>query len=236
MAATDFGREPQRVKAILCDLDGTLVDSNALHAEAWRQTFEKFGIHVSFDQALHQIGKGGDNILPVFVPKEDLDRLSKPIKDYRKRLFEEKFLDKVKPFPGARELLLKMKAAGLRIAVSSSSDKTDLAKLKEIASITDLVEEETSSDDAERSKPEPDIFQATLDRLAIDPREALALGDTPWDIEAAGKAGVATVAVTSGGWKEDELRQAGALEVYKDVAQLSQQFEESAFCRRGAQL
>jgi phosphoglycolate phosphatase-like HAD superfamily hydrolase len=94
-----------------------------------------------------------------------------------------------------------MKDFGLRVAVASSASKTDLTKLKGIAMITDLVEEETSKDDADKSKPSPDIFQATLQRLQIDPSQALALGDTPWDIQAAAKAGISTVAVASGGWK-----------------------------------
>jgi HAD superfamily hydrolase (TIGR01509 family) len=210
-------------------MDGTLLDSNALHAKAWQKTFEHFGISTSFDEVIHQIGKGGDHLIPVFVPEADRERLSKPLQEYRKRLFRSEYLPLVKPFPKARDLLLKMKAAGIRIAIASSSNKEDLKKFEEIASITDLVDEETSADDAERSKPAPDIFQATLDRLGLPADQVLALGDTPWDVQAAAKAQVRTVAVTSGGWSEQDLLQAGAIEVYKDVAELADKFEESAF-------
>jgi HAD superfamily hydrolase (TIGR01509 family) len=219
------------MKAVLCDLDGTLVDSNALHAEAWRRAFAHFGISVSFDQVLHQIGKGGDHLLPVFLSKDDIHRFGKELERYRKNLFQSEYFDQVKPFPSSRELLLKMKQAGLRVSVASSAGKEDLQRLKEIAQISDLVEEETSSDDAEKSKPEADIFQATLDQLGVAAKEALALGDTPWDVEAARKAGLGTIAVTSGGWSEEDLREAGALEVYRDVAQIAEQFEHSAFNR-----
>ncbi|AXC10412.1 putative phosphatase [Acidisarcina polymorpha] len=220
------------LEAVLCDMDGTLVDSNALHAEAWSRTFAHFGIVVGFDEALHQIGKGGDQIIPTFVSRESLPRLEKPIKEYRSSLFHREYFNRIKAFPGSRELLLKMRAVGLRIAVASSSEKDDLEKLKEIAGIADLVEKETSSDDANQSKPEPDIFQAALDRLGVQPAEAIALGDTPWDIEAASKAGVPTIAVTSGGWTEEELLQAGAIEVYKDVHEISEMFTKSRLNRR----
>ena len=212
-------------------MDGTLVDSNALHARAWQDTFEHFGIQVSFDEALHQIGKGGDQLIPVFVAEEDVPRLEEPIKQYRKTLFETQYFDKIKAFPGCRDLLIKMKNAGLRVALASSASQSDLAKLKEIAGITDLVEQETSKDDAHNSKPSPDIFQATLERLKLDPLHAIALGDTPWDIQAAGKAGLSTVAVTSGGWKEEELKEAGAIEVYQNVGTLAINFDRSAFFR-----
>lgn len=219
------------LKAVLCDLDGTLVDSNKLHAEAWQRAFQHFGITVSLEDALHQIGKGGDHLLPVFVPKEHLDRIGKQIEEYRKQLFESEYFSQVKAFPGARELLAKMKEAGLRVAIASSASKDDLKRIKKIANITDLVEEETSSDEAERSKPSPDIFQTTIERIGVSAGEALALGDTPWDIKAARQAGIATVAVTSGGWQEDELHEAGALATYRDVAEIVDHFDGSPFCQ-----
>ena len=217
------------LKAVLCDLDGTLLDSNALHAEAWQRTFQHFGYQVTFDEVLHQIGKGGDHLVPVFVPGKDRQRLQKPIEEYRKNLFHSEYFDKVKPFPAARELLRKMKEYGLRIAIASSASEEDLAKLEKIADITDLVEKETSSDDASTSKPAPDIFQVALDRLHIKALESLALGDTPWDVQAGLKAGLKTVAVTCGGWTEQHLRKAGAIEVYRDPSDLEQQFDKSAF-------
>ncbi len=222
------------LKAVLCDIDGTLVDSNHLHGEAWQRTFEHFGIHVTLDQAIHQIGKGGDQVIPTFVPKEDVERLEKPLKEYRSDLFHREYFSQIKPFPGARELLVKIKDSGLRISIATSADKDDLAKLEGIANITDLIEKEASSADAEQSKPEPDIFQAALSKLGIKPDEAIALGDTPWDIQAAQKAGIPTIAVTSGGWTVDELRDAGALEIYSSVEDLAEKFAESALAVRQA--
>ena len=217
------------VKAVLCDLDGTLLDSNAQHAEAWQRAFAHFGIETTFNEVVHQIGKGGDNLIPVFVPEGDRERLQKPLEKFRTDLFRKEYLPNLKPFPGARELLLKMNQAGIRIAIASSSNKQDLETFKRILNIEDLVEKDTSADDAERSKPAPDIFEAALQRVHLSAHEVLALGDTPWDIEAADKAQVKTVAVTSGGWSREDLEQAGALEVYTDVAEIAARFADSAF-------
>jgi HAD superfamily hydrolase (TIGR01509 family) len=221
------------IQAVLCDLDGTLVDSNALHAEAWRRTFEHFGYKVTFDEALHQIGKGGDQLIPVFVPEEDRARMTDQIEKYRKDLFHSEYFDKIKAFPGSRELLQKMKAAGLRIAVASSASKKDLARLEKIADISDLVEKHTSSDDAEVSKPAPDIFQAALKQLGLEASSTFALGDTPWDIQAGQRAGLKTIALTCGGWTEPQLREAGAIEVYQDPRDLATSFDRSAFVSAG---
>lgn len=217
------------LRAALCDIDGTLVNSNVLHAKCWVQAFEHFGYHVGLSEVLRQIGKGGDQLLPHFIAEDHLKALEEPIKKYRKRLFEEKYIDRIEPFPAVRSLLQRMRGAGLRIALASSSDRDHMARLKEIAQITDLVEEETSSADAERSKPNPDIFEAAIDRLGVTSSQCLALGDTPWDIEAALMAGVATVAVTSGGWSRAALNDSGAIAVYADVADLLAKFDSSPF-------
>ena len=157
--------------------------------------------------------------------------MQKPIEEFRKELFHSHFFDKVKPFPGARELLQKMKDRGLRIAIASSSSQEDLERLEKIGNITDLTEKETSSDDAKKSKSAPDIFHAALKRLHLEGSHCLALGDTPWDIQAAAKAGVRTVALTCGGWTEQELTQAGALEVYRHPSDLINRFAGSVFSR-----
>ena len=137
-------------------------------------------------------------------------------------------MDRIVPFSDARRLLERMRQEGLRIAVASSSDKEDLQAFLMLLKIHDLVEENTTADDAEKSKPSPDIFKAALDRLEIKPDEAVVLGDTPWDIEAATKAGVPAIAVTCGGWTEEDLKAAGAIEVYRDPADLLRRFESSA--------
>jgi HAD superfamily hydrolase (TIGR01509 family) len=219
------------LKAVLCDIDGTLVDSNVLHAEAWVRAFAHFGYNFTRNDILHQIGKGGDQLIPHYIPADRLPELEGPIQKFRKELFHAQYFDQIKPFPGARNLLEKMRHAGLRIALATSADKEDLSRLKRIADIEDLVEEETASEDAQKSKPHPDIFQAALVRLQVEPSAAMALGDTPWDVQAAGNTGISTVAVTSGGWDEDQLYTAGAIAVYEGVAKIAEVFERSEFSR-----
>ena len=219
------------LKAVLCDLDGTLLDSNHFHAEAWQRTFAEFGFDVGFNDAVKQIGKGGDYVIPHFVPENRVEELEEPLKDFRKKLFHREYMDRIVPFSDARRLLERMRQQGLRVAVASSSDKGDLEAFLMLLKIHDLVEENITSDDAEKSKPSPDIFEAALKRLGIEPGEALVLGDTPWDIEAAKKAGISAVAVTCGGWTLNELQAAGAIEVYRDPADLLRSFESSAFSR-----
>lgn len=218
-------------KAVLCDLDGTLLDSNHFHAEAWQRAFAQFGFTVGFEDCVKQIGKGGDQLIPAFVPEDQVERLEEPLKDFRKRLFHREYMDRIVPFSDARLLLERMRQQGLRIAVASSSDKADLEAFLMLLKIHELVEENTTSDDAKESKPEPGIFQAALQKLKIQPEDALVLGDTPWDIEAAKKAGVRTVGVTCGGWQVEELKQAGAIAVYRDPADILRNFDRSPFCK-----
>ena len=165
------------------------------------------------------------------MPQDKIAELEEPIKDFRKKLFHREYMDRIVPFSDARRLLERMKQEGLRIAVASSSDKGDLEAFLMLLKIHDLVEENTTADDADKSKPAPDIFQAALKRLDIQPQEAVVLGDTPWDLEAAKKAGIPAVAVTCGGWTVDDLKAAGAVEVYRDPADLLRQFETSIFCK-----
>lgn len=216
------------VKALLCDLDGTLVESNWLHAEAWQVSFRAMGLELELDAVRRQIGKGGPELVPVFVPWWKQKHIQEPLEAYRKFVFQTDYLPRVKPLPRVREFLLRLKEAGIRLSLASSASKEDLLIYKKIVEMEDLIEEESSADDAERSKPFPDIFEATLKRLKLKPQDVLALGDTPYDAEAAGKANIWTIGVTTGGWSREDLLAAGCVEVYKDVSELLDCFEQSA--------
>jgi HAD superfamily hydrolase (TIGR01509 family) len=214
-------------KVLLSDIDGTLVDSNALHAEAWRRAFEHFGIEVGMDEAWRQIGKGGDQLIPVFVGEADRERLEPEIKKFRKEIFHRDYLPRMVPFARARELLVRVKASGRRIVLATSSDKGDLAIYKKIVGMEDLVEEEATSADAQASKPAPDIFAAALQKAGVGAEEAIALGDTPYDAQAAGQLGIKVIGLTCGGWKRGDLLAAGCVEVYQDPADLLLRFDGS---------
>ena len=216
------------LKAVIFDIDGTLIDSVALHAEAWQEALRHFGHDLPLGRIRSQIGKGGDLLLLELLPKDEVERRGQEIEKYRLDLFRRAYLHRVKPLPKVRELFERIKADGRRIALASSAKAEELANYKRIAGIEDLLDAETSSDDAERSKPHPDIFQAALDRLGgIDPAEVIAVGDTPYDAEAAGKAGLRTVGLLSGGWSEAELLEAGCVAIYRDPAHLLEQYGRS---------
>lgn len=214
------------IAAAIFDIDGTLLDSVDLHARAWQETLQEYGKKVTFRQVRDQIGKGGDQLLPVFLTLEELDKWEEEISAKRARRFREHYLPQVTAFPHVRDLFLRLREDGKKIALASSAQGDELQTYKEIAHIDDLVETETSQDDADKSKPHPDIFQAALQRLGNPPlEEVLVVGDTPYDIEAAAKAGLQTIAVRCGGFPEESL--AGAIAIYDSPTDLLTHYANS---------
>ena len=214
------------LQAVIFDVDGTIVDSVDLHAEAWRVAFEKFGKIFSFHEIRRQIGKGSDQLLPVFLSKEELDQFGEDLDEYRSGIFKKDYLPRVQAFPRVRELFHRIKKDGKQIVLASSAKADELEAYKKIARIDDLIESETSSDDADRSKPYPDIFQAALARLnGVTPENAIVIGDTPYDAEAASKANLKTIGLLCGGWTEEELRLAGCVATYRDAEDLLSNYD-----------
>jgi HAD superfamily hydrolase (TIGR01549 family) len=223
------------VKAVIFDVDGTLVDSVDLHARAWQEAFEHFGKRIDFSEIRCQIGKGGDQLMPVFLNKDELETIGHELEEFRGDLFKSKYLHEVKPFPQVRELFQVIRANGKKIALASSAKKDELKAYKRIADIEDLVMEETSASDAEKSKPHPDIFEAALSRLGAEPSEVVVVGDTPYDAEAAAKAGLVTIGVLCGGFPEAVLLRAGCAQIFHDPADLLAEFDETLiadYCSR----
>jgi HAD superfamily hydrolase (TIGR01509 family) len=216
------------VKAVIFDIDGTLIDSVDIHAEAWQQALRDFGHDLPFERIRSKIGKGGDLLLLDLLSKEEAEQRGEEIEEFRLDLFRRAYLHRIKPFPKVRELFERIAGDGKRIALASSAKGEELANYKRIAGIEDLLHAETSSDDAERSKPHPDIFHAALDRLSgINPADVIVVGDTPYDAEGAGKAGLRTVGLLAGGWTEEELRDSGCIAIYRDPADLLRHYDES---------
>lgn len=187
-------------KAVIFDVDGTLINSVDLHAKSWVDAFHDYGHEVGFEEMRKQIGKGGDQLMPVFLSEDQLDAIGADLEEHRGKILKERYLPQVTAFPRVRELLQRLEADGKRIALASSAKEDELAKYKQAAQVEDLIDEETSSDDAESSKPEPDIFQAAMKRLGgKSPEQVMVVGDTPYDAEAAAKAGLRTVGLLCGG-------------------------------------
>lgn len=215
------------VNAVLFDIDGTLIDSNDLHVLAWEEAFLGEG-HAIDRQVIHdQIGKGADNLVPTLLPQADeakRERLGKAQGD----LFKRKYLRSAKPFPNARALLERVHASGRKIVWASSASKGELDHYLDLLSAQKLVVAMTSIDDVNQSKPAPDIFDVAMKKVApLTPGDAIVVGDTPYDIEAARKCGIDTVALRSGGFSDDELRDSGAVALYDDVAALLRDYDQS---------
>ena len=207
-------------KAAIFDLDGTLLDSVDLHALAWHEAMVKFGHDVTLEQVRSQIGKGGDKLIPVFLSADEQRDHGKELEEWRGRRFKTRYLPLVRPFSAVPDLLRRLRDAGLRIAVASSAKRDELDEYLDIAGIADLVDATSSSEDADESKPAPDVFEIILKKLKIAGADAVAIGDTPYDATAAGKAGVATIGVLCGGFTETSLREAGCFEVFRGPAAL----------------
>jgi HAD superfamily hydrolase (TIGR01549 family) len=217
------------VEAVIFDIDGTLLDSVDLHARAWQEAFRHFGHDIPFEDVRAQIGKGADQLLPVFLSKDEIERYGKDLTEFRAKLFKEKYLPLVKPFPGVRELFLKIRNHGQKIALASSARGDELKHYEQLANIEDLIETSTSSADAKQSKPNPDIIEAALKRLGlnIERTRVMMVGDSPHDAEAAKRAGIQTIGFRCGGFPEDALRQAGCIAIYDGPEDLCQNYERS---------
>jgi phosphoglycolate phosphatase-like HAD superfamily hydrolase len=216
------------LQSVIFDVDGTLVDSVDLHARAWQDAFAAFGYQFSGAEIRSQIGKGADQLLAFFLSPAELEKDGGPIEHYRGAVFKKRHLKRVHAFPEVRALFQRIIADGNRIALASSCKQDELEIYKRIAGIADLVQSHTTSDDAERSKPHPDIFEAALRQLpGTAAADAVAVGDTPYDAEAAGKAGIRTIGLLSGGFAEADLLAAGCIEIYHDPADLLARYESS---------
>jgi HAD superfamily hydrolase (TIGR01509 family) len=215
----------QRIRGVIVDIDGTLINSNDAHARAWVQALGQFDIYVPFPEVRRLIGMGGDKLLPAIAHIEEDSRLGQKISERRSQIFSREYLPVLHAFPKTRELLTKIRDAGIALAVASSARKEELEPFLRLANVLDLIEGATSSADAESSKPDPDIVQAALRKLELDPGRVLMIGDTPYDIEAASRAGMGTIAFRCGGRSDHDL--SGALAIYDGPADLLAQFDAS---------
>jgi HAD superfamily hydrolase (TIGR01509 family) len=189
--------------AVLFDIDGTLIDSNDLHAAAWREAFLHFGVDLPHDVVRAQIGKGGDNLIPALLSKELVERRKDEIDEYRSELFKRDYLPRVVPFPGVRALFERIVADGKKIVLASSAKGEEVEFHMGVIGARDLITATTSADDVEHSKPCPDIFAAALQKVQpLGAEEVLVVGDTPYDVQAAKKLGMRVIGVRSGGFPD----------------------------------
>jgi HAD superfamily hydrolase (TIGR01549 family) len=212
------------VEAALLDVDGTLIDTNYHHALAWYRAFRRHGIVLPLWRIHRSIGMGGDQLVRALVGEETDREKGDEIRETRDTLYQE-LIGEVEPLHGSHELIADLKERGLRVVLASSAPNDELEHYLELLDARDLTDAWTTKDDVEASKPAPDLVVAALDKAGTD--KAVMIGDTRWDIEAAAKAGIETFCVVTGGWSEQELRDAGAVAVFESVDDLRERLDET---------
>jgi HAD superfamily hydrolase (TIGR01509 family) len=217
------------IEAVLLDIDGTLLDSNDAHAQAWSDALREAGHEIGSETVRPLIGMGSDKLLPKLTGIDADSEEGKRLIERSKAIFAKEYLPLVKPFPNARELLERMRADGVTLVVATSAADDEVRGLLAALGAEWLVDEKASSSDADRSKPDPDIVRVAVDKAGVGPAECVMLGDTPYDVEAATRSRVRIVAVRCGGHGDEELR--GAVEIYDDPAALLSRYDESVIGR-----
>lgn len=223
-------RVPARVRAVLFDIDGTLLDSNDAHAHAWLDALRGHGVNLPFDRLRSAIGMGGDKLLRTVANIDPSSELGRSIMEGRAAIFKSHYLADVAPLPGARALVDRIRARGLLCAVVTSATKEEAYSLMVAAGVADMIPTIVTADDADQTKPDPDSVTAALEKLEVQPEEAIMIGDTPYDVAASRRAGVGMIGVRSGGRSDRELF--GAMAIYEDAAELSMHLESSPILRR----
>ena len=215
-------------RAALLDVDGTLVDSNYQHALAWYRAFRRSGLVLPLWRIHRHVGMGGDQLVPALVGERIDDERGEEIRGLRDEEFAQ-LIDEIEPLDGARDLIADLKEGGLAVVLASSSPQEELDRYLDLLDARELADAWTTKDDVDATKPEPDLVHAALERAGTE--DAVMVGDTPWDIEAARKAGVETVCVITGGFSEQELRDAGAAGVFESVEELRKRLDGTPLAR-----
>ncbi|MGN6425526.1 MAG: HAD family hydrolase [Leifsonia sp.] len=206
------------VSAVLFDVDGTLVDSNYLHVDAWQRAFREVDFDADAWRIHRAIGQDSARLLRDVAGERDDDWMERA-KDAHARLYREQ-AGRLRAFASAPELLRAIAGRGINVVLATSAPEDELAMLREAIDADDAVHAATSADDVDSAKPDPGILNVALERAGSPAADALMVGDSVWDMVAAGRAGVRTVGLRSGGVSEGELREAGAIEVFDDPAAL----------------
>lgn len=215
------------MSAAILDIDGTLVDTNYQHALAWFRAFKRHRIVLPIWRLHRHIGMGGDQLVGRLAGDEVERDLGDAIRDAERDAYEQ-MIDEVQPMEGARELIVELKRRGHAVVLASSAKEQELEHYLDLLDARELADAWTSAADVEATKPQPDLVHAALERIDHEPEHATMIGDTPWDVEAAKRAGVGTLTVMTGGFSEQELSDAGALAVFESVAELRERLRETA--------
>jgi len=218
------------MKAAILDIDGTLVDTNYHHAIAWHRAFCDHGVELPVWRIHRHIGMGGDHFVKALAGEEVEEERGDDIRESEGEAYQ-KLIDEVRPLEGARELIVTLKEMGHAVVLASSAKTEEVDHYLDLLDAREIADDWTESSDVEATKPDPDLVEAALAKSGT--REGVMVGDSTWDVEAAKRAGIDTVAVITGGFSESELREAGAAQVFESVAELCERLSETALRAEG---
>ncbi|MGN6692989.1 MAG: HAD family hydrolase [Aquihabitans sp.] len=209
---------------VLLDVDGTLVDTNHLHVLAWSRAFRRAGRPVPMHRIHERIGMGGDRLVADLLGEDS--RQAEAVTDAWAEEFHHLWPE-VRLLPGAKQLVRALHLRGQRVVLASSAPADDVDRFRKLLDVDDWLAGATSSDDAEGSKPDPDIFEVAIDRFGLDPDRTVAVGDSVWDARAADRAGIGFIGVETGGTDRRVLDEEGAIRVVRDAAALTQLIDDA---------
>ena len=210
----------------ILDIDGTLVDTNYQHAIAWFRAFKEHGIVLPIWRIHRHLGMGGDQSVEALTDEATEHKLGDAIRDSEKEHYMS-LIDEVEKMNGARKLIEELRRRGHTVVLASSAKEEEVDHYLDQLDARELAEDWTTSADVEETKPAPDLVQAALKKAGAEPDDATMIGDTPWDIKAARKAGVGTIAVLTGGFSIDELEESGAIAVFESIVDLCQGLDDT---------
>ena len=216
--------ERATIEAVLLDVDGTLVDSNDAHAQAWSDALREAGHEIGSETVRPLVGMGSDKLLPKLTGIDAESEEGKALIERRTRIFAKEYLPTVRPFPKAREMLERLRADGFKLVVATSASDDELRGLLRALGAEWLLDDATSSSDADRSKPDPDIVRAAVDKAGVGPASCVMIGDTPYDVAAATRSGVRIIGLRCGGWGDEDLK--GAIAIHDDPVDLLARYDE----------
>ena len=215
-----------RSPAAILDVDGTLVDTNYQHAIAWFRAFRRLDVTLPLYRVHRHIGMGGDQLVEALAGADFERAHGDEVRALEGDLYGE-LIGEVRPLACARELLVELKRRGHAVVLASSAKEHEIDHYLDLLDARELADDWTTSADVESTKPEPDLVKAALEKAGASPDDAVMLGDTPWDCKAAARAGVETVALITGGFSEDELREGGAVAVFESIPELLERLDET---------
>ncbi|WP_158502239.1 HAD family hydrolase [Vitiosangium sp. GDMCC 1.1324] len=221
-------------KAIVFEVDGTLVDSHVLRARAWQEALARYGRQVRLPRVLAQMARKGDQFLSVFLPEDEYDRHADELASFHRAIFEEEYLSRVRPFAGATELLQHLREEGWKIALASTGDPDELEHYIELLGVADLIDARTTDAEVNRTRLNEEIPAEAIRLLGLDGTDdTLTIAGLPYDVEGAVRLGMRCIGLVCGGFTDEELRAAGALSVFGTPQDLLTRYSESPLAAEG---